>query len=523
MNGPGKWLCRLLLIMLVYAGAAGEESGSIQVKGKMVIVVLDTSKSIEPHFKTIQDVLINTLITKRLDIGDYYVLIEFYGQANIIYSGQIFRQEDIAVITDYLRRLKADKAYTDIGASLKLALDEIVKLRAEEYNLYEPVVLYISDGNHEPPPQSPYYKMTIDQIFNDAFIGDRELYHGWYIVGIGKELKDLHRLAELSGREDYFLTIEDPAGLGKALDDWIRNIPPAIPLEQGKTEVGQISVEGIPLAPAAETVLALKENYSLALAFQSSYKTVVQKVELTGINLSWQSEDKTFYREIPVAWEKGVFTVEPGALRESTARFVLDSGRYRGSGTLKFEIQYKTDYVQREQLFEQKIYFALPAEIFWKNWGVLILMAGGVLFLLLLFLLLRQYLPVAVVMEIPGDTRLRKRGVSFPVGKSAEIGTKPAAPFRLTGAFAPVIGALKRSGRNRWELRTREAAAFKGLEAGRTGYRLGTQLILVDINGGELYVRFSRKGRRKETARVQGNGQEEQDKESRYVRRRERM
>ena len=124
-----------LSISLLFAQS--QSSASTQ-KGKIVIVVLDVSGSIKNQFAHITDILDKAIIKDRLEVGDYFVLIPFGDNALPMYSGQLLREEDKVSISNTLHAMKADNNWTDIGQALHEALSQIVSLKKQDFNLYEP-------------------------------------------------------------------------------------------------------------------------------------------------------------------------------------------------------------------------------------------------------------------------------------------------------------------------------------------------------------------------------------------------
>ena len=116
-------------------------------KGKIVIVVLDVSGSIKRQFPDITKIIDRAIVKDRIDVGDYFVLIPFGDNALPMYSGQLLREEDKSSISNTLKAMKADNDYTDIGTALKTALNYIVDLKGNDYNLYELIVFFIIDGD----------------------------------------------------------------------------------------------------------------------------------------------------------------------------------------------------------------------------------------------------------------------------------------------------------------------------------------------------------------------------------------
>lgn len=172
-------LCAVFFLSLSIVFAQTTITNSA-TKGKIVIVVLDVSGSIKSQFSDITEIIDRAIIKERLDVGDYFVLIPFGDNALPMYSGQLMREEDKTSISNTLKAMKADNDYTDIGTAIKTALNYIVDLKENDYNLYEPLVLFITDGDITTPTTSEFHGQKAEQIFGDSLIGNKYLYDGWY-------------------------------------------------------------------------------------------------------------------------------------------------------------------------------------------------------------------------------------------------------------------------------------------------------------------------------------------------------
>ena len=147
-------------------------------KGKIIIVILDVSGSIKKQFPDITKIIDRSIVQDRLNVGDYFVLIPFGDSAQPMYSGQLLREEDKASISNTLKVMKADNNFTDIGTAIKTGLGYIVDLKKKDYNLYEPLVLFITDGDITTPETSAFHNQDVDEIFEDELIGNQRLYDG---------------------------------------------------------------------------------------------------------------------------------------------------------------------------------------------------------------------------------------------------------------------------------------------------------------------------------------------------------
>ncbi len=166
----------LLFAMNLFAKSKSvSEISSVVTKGKVLILVIDTSRSIAGQIKEIADVCDNTIVKNRLVPSDYFILMTFGDTAEVKYSGQLLRNEDKNPISSVLKSLVADDRKTDIGMAMHSVLTEIISLKQQDYDLYEPLVLFITDGEiFVQGTNSPYF--SVDAIFEYEIIKDKFFY-----------------------------------------------------------------------------------------------------------------------------------------------------------------------------------------------------------------------------------------------------------------------------------------------------------------------------------------------------------
>jgi hypothetical protein len=483
--------CVLALLLAVIAIASGAEAA----KGKSVILVEDISPSITPHFPSIQKAIADALMDKRLEVGDYFTLITFTGKPSIADGAQIQYPRDVEARKAIWSRIRPEGPGTDIGLALQTALKTSIELRNQGYANYDPLVVFVTDGEHEPLKGSPFEGKTVDQMFTDPLIGDKSLYRGWYFVGIGKDLKDLKRIAELSGRSEELLSIDDLSKLEQALDAWLSKIPPSNARENGKVEALRFAVGGKELDTKRHANLLSGATLPLSIKLVSSYKQTQSSVEIKSLSMTYQSADKTQVVDLAPAFEKGRIDVAPLKSVVSTATLhPSNAAALRGPGTIKLELQYSDDYIDRSVDGAYAVAFASGPELFWLNFGWLIIAAAIVAAVIVAFVVLKGFLPVAITMEMPGSAS-KFKSVKLSVGDRAEVGAKPGARFRIDGNFEPVVLQLKRSGKGSWEVSPRAAAQVKTTE-GLKPYKLGSIIKIEDGDGNERSIRFvARSGR----------------------------
>jgi hypothetical protein len=469
--------------------------GADTPKGKAVILVQDISGSIVPYFPMIQKVFSRVLIDKRLEVGDYFTLIAFSGKPSIEDGAQIQYPRDIDARKAIWSKVRPEGDGTDIGLALQAALKTTVELRNQGYANFDPLVIFVTDGEHEPLKGSPFEGKNADQIFADPFIGDKTLYQGWYFVGIGKDLKDIKRIAELAGRSDSFLSIDDLTKLEEALDSWLSKIPPSSARENAEVKPLRFSLGGRELDQKRRNYVAVGSTLPLSFSLVSGYLQTDSIVRLESMAATFQSSDKTAVVDLAPAFEQGRIDVpRKGAVVSTASLHPSDASKLVGPGTLKLEMAMSDNYIERSSAAQYDVVFLSPGAIFWKDWAVPIAALAVLLAGLVAYLILKAYLPASITMEVLGSTT-KYRLVKLGVGDKAEVGTKPSSRFLLEGNFDPVVLAIRRSGKSSWEVLPRSTAQVKTAD-GLKPYKLGSLIKLEDGDGNDRSLRFiARSGR----------------------------
>ncbi len=479
----------LTCALLVLVGLGLHAQDAPPSSGRAIILVQDISPSISPSFPKIQEVLANALINERLGLGDYFALITFSGDVRNADGAKIEYPRDKEARSAIWKNIKPEGAFTDIGKALRTALETSIDLRNRGFSKYEPLVLFLTDGEHEAPPNSPFAGKSVDQLFEDPLIGDPTLYSGWYFVGIGKDLKDIKRIASLAGRESAFLSIEDPASLESALDAYIRGIPSPAKLEDATISVSDAAWGKTALRADKMVSLPSSSLPKLNLGLISDFKAAKASLVIKDVQITFQSVDHRDLVNLSPAWEKGRIVVPPSA-RVAQNIDLAGPGHLVGRGTLKLDLKTEVNHRETDMLKTYEVAFMSPWAMFWSVWLWPVVGLVVAIILVLGYLVLRKRLPAKVTMEVLGGKK--SRFVSIKVGGRVEFGGKAALQFRLDGPWAPVLGSLRRRGPDVWEIEVRNPEGFLSDYAGGP-YKLGTLIKLVNQDGSLVSVKFQRK------------------------------
>lgn len=480
----------LVTLISIFAMTSIWAGGNQQ--GKSVVVVLDVSTSIRPYMEDIKGVINEAVIDRRLSSGDYFYMVTFGHDVKDVYAGKLMREADKESIHNNLNGIPVDGQATDIGQALAKTLTKLGDLKKEDFDLYEPMVLFITDGNNLTLDGSPYSGKTVPQIFKDDpnLIGNKTLYDGWYFVGVGDKLTDLQYIADYTGRK--LLTITDLDSLKDELDRFISNIPPAKVIEKGSVEIKalEISHGGKILNPSKKIIPS--EADGLSFEFKSMYERTPVSFEISKGEAVFQTDDRTSTVPFDLILEAGKISLEPSESKESFAG--LSAKKIpEGKGTLK--IMCTLDFGNgdiRECMAQTDLEFKPQSKIIMEKLIPIFIVLIAVILLVILIVVLKSRAPVFVEMTVlPKGTKSSR--VKFSIGRKVELGSKPGAGFPLPktlGTFAPVVGVLRRSGKKTWEFSVRDPSCFKNGDAVSGTYKMGSPIALKSAEGNGINVSF---------------------------------
>lgn len=479
------WVVCAALFMSLHMAFA--QTSSVQ-KGKIVIVVLDISGSIKNYFSDITRIIDKAVIQDRLDIGDYFVLISFGEKTKIVHRGQILFEQDKNFTSSKIKEMKADNDNTDIGTAIKTTLKEIIALKDQDYNLYEPLVLFITDGDITTPATSEFHGQNVDKIFEDSVIGNTYLYNGWYYVGIGRNLHDLPLIAEKSGREDFLLRIEDLDQLEFMLDDWISKIPASQPIEQGEVLLDNFKLQAHKLSKK-KTAKVVSTANEIAFNILNTYKRTPVSVEFKEARATFQTDDRKTTIPIRLAPETGSIQIPNMRSKQTTCGFSPKS-EIQGKGILKIQFVASVNGIDKQfdeafNIEGKTVSELLFGKIFWPLLAIAI-----IVLVIVASIIIKKFMPLKITMEVIGKHGEKIRPVVMKIKKRVEFGSKAGLAFKLDSEmFAPVVGQLQRTGANAWHIIPRDSNAFEN-GSKKIDYTLGAALKLKTKDDATVSIKF---------------------------------
>jgi hypothetical protein len=119
-----------------------------------VILLVDKSLSMVDAESAVKRYVAGDIIGPILVPGDRLIIESFYGKIDRLYAGTVRSEEDKAAIVRSLNAIKPDGRFTDIGAALDRARQDLGELGAPERPKY---VLLLTDERQEAPAGTKYY------------------------------------------------------------------------------------------------------------------------------------------------------------------------------------------------------------------------------------------------------------------------------------------------------------------------------------------------------------------------------
>lgn len=272
-----------------------------------LFLVLDKSLSMEEEISAVKEYIRESIVEEILIPGDFLVVIQFYGKAEILMAGEVAEDLTVHSIKEKIYRIQADGSFTDIGNALDALQEALKTYRHEENREY---LLLITDGKQEAPEDSKYY--SPDGAFNHAFLENADTIQkeGWKIqilgIGAGTAAKELAE--KLSG--GYMETSEEPTK--EELKELTKELFGIIELS-GTPEMTPVDDEG---------------NAVLSLPLSSSDFTEEQTVKVNTVRFL---SGEAGIGEAVIA-EKQTFTVPPNG--ETVVAFPVDFPDNLPKGTI---------------------------------------------------------------------------------------------------------------------------------------------------------------------------------------------
>jgi len=125
-----------------------------------VVVLLDTSQSTMPYFQDITDYVISSVVKDYLRRGDTFHLLSFGETAQSEIAQRVENEADVKAVLGRLYLLYPLARYTDLVGALSYLYQYLADLPESRRK----VVIVITDGVNNPPPASPTFGMSPENV-----------------------------------------------------------------------------------------------------------------------------------------------------------------------------------------------------------------------------------------------------------------------------------------------------------------------------------------------------------------------
>jgi hypothetical protein len=163
-----------------------------------VVIALDKSLSMENKVGAVETWVNSSIIDQLLIPGDYLVVVEFYGKAEVIISQAVKGDPDKQALKKTISQIRGNGSFTDIGNALDVVKAQVAERESDGREKY---VLLLTDGIQEAPAKSKYYSKNGQ--FNHEFLANTKTIQekGWkvMILGIGTDTAAKDLAKELQG------------------------------------------------------------------------------------------------------------------------------------------------------------------------------------------------------------------------------------------------------------------------------------------------------------------------------------
>jgi Mg-chelatase subunit ChlD len=278
-----------------------------------VFVVLDKSLSMKQEIGEVKSYVNDYIIDQQLIPGDMFILIAFYGNAEVVVEEQRVG-ENRNELKQKVSTINANGRFTDIAHALDTLRETLQEYEGRDRRRY---LLLLTDGIQEAPPGSKYY--TEDGSFTHEFLANVKTIQkeGWkvQILGIGTESAAKEMAEQLSG--EYSETSDSPTK--EELVEKTKDLIGTLEIEEGP------KLHPVDASGRSELVVTLK----------SKHYTTAKNVTITDILLEISPHGQESIIKEPYS-----VTVEPGASESFTipvmVPFDLNPGTYEGTLTFRF-------------------------------------------------------------------------------------------------------------------------------------------------------------------------------------------
>jgi hypothetical protein len=499
-----KFRVIVIALLLLAMGSALEISAD-ERPAYDVVLIIDKSLSMEEskNLEVVKTFMATSVIEEKVKIGDFLILMDFWGQAEVVDSFNVETKADKEKAKSIISTIISNKreTNTDIGNAIDVAKAQIDVLAC---STRPKIVLMVTDGIQEAPRFSKYY--SPNGQFTNAFLAQATTIakQGWKI-----------QMIEIGGAKDFM-----GAGTSKATSDKTVRTTDAGDKETGaKKEAANLKettekmggdYKGVSEEPTAAELEAAVEGLETRIdVVEAPKRIVVPANKMTDITLKLKGEglanDATVVvREVRLTaasmQDQDVLENKAAAQysirkdKETAVTTKLFIPATLSPGDYQADIQY---YFEGGNVFYPKA-FAVTLHVnnfIENNLLVLILvLAGGLILLgLLIFLLVKLIASSGTKFRLKVEEQPLKKGKDvFKVGAgkwlylNESYGRLSIVPKRSLRSIGRVYGVKKGL-----EFEPLREEQFPGLKAAKQNV-LGQKITVKTQDSAVLHVEFQK-------------------------------
>jgi hypothetical protein len=463
-----------------------------------IILVIDKSISMEEshNLGTVKDFLSSSVIEDKVKIGDFLIIMDFWGQAEIVDSFTIETKADKARAKSVVAAIASTKreTNTDIGNAIDIAK---VQIDAMGCTTHPKIVYMVTDGVQEAPRFSKYY--SADGKFTNAFLSQATTIakQGWKIqvieIGGAKDFIGTGKTTSQAGTDKTTTSTSGQKGPEQGLKETTEKMGGDYTGVSDKPTTGELNQTTadfetqISANPAATRLVVSGNRLSdltLKLKGQGMAEdavVVVNEVRLTSSSI----QDRNILPSQTIQ-----FNIPKNGETEITAR--LDVPKTLAPGDYPADIQF---YFEGDKTFNPKAFtVTLHVNNFLEDnvWLFIVLLAAGLLLLaFIVFLIIKLIVSSGIKFRLKVEEQPLKKGKDvFKVGYgkwlylNESYGRLSIAPKRSLRSIGRVYGQKKGL-----EFEPLREEQFPGLKAAKQNI-LGHKITVKTQDSVTLHVEF---------------------------------
>jgi hypothetical protein len=377
--------------------------------------------------------------------GDYFAVITFGEDADLLLSQELRYQHEKDLLMGSIERIPFRDKHTDIITGLKEAGDLLTKLTPGRRK----ILVMITDGVNEPPPESPYSDPARqDQAYDEL----RELFdsNSWDValVGLGAHT-DISEIARRLNLPPHHAIVVDDSGSSQQIADQLSNFAREV-------EEGQVNLEIRPLKVTLKPKLfGGYDQGTETLRLTSAYQETTIEIQLDPRNpLHIQGTNQARVSVQPL-------TVTLAPQQSAPLNFTIDvegerpvDGRIQGFFTLQFADK-------KTKVFPADGQFDIFLQSWWEVYGVyaIALIVLAVAVLLAAALLIRKSMVPEIRIVVAANGKELGAPVTLKTKKTFTIGNDDFGShvFSAKGLSCKTAATGKYLGRRKFELTAADA------------------------------------------------------------------